>query len=1149
MSQAPMTPDDPRLTAYVLGELSPAESAEVEQALARSPELRRAADELRETTAELFAALQQEPVPAAELNLPQPQRSPAVSTPVAAPVAAIVHPSARRSPREALLLVNALTLLILLGVVVAFQTDSPPQGAPAPLALHEESRLQSTAADGLLRLAERPADVRNQWQETVDRYNLLMEQNRLGEAQALARDSLEAAPRDPVARQMYRQSHFGAWSRGTQPDSQQLPEALQDADSGAIRPSPVAESAPAKGGSPVPAEQRFERDDRSISVPQLPALTELEKLRQVPEASGSGRGEERLERPLILLAEPLPTTANKSRQQLSHPGSAPVPTTPLEAAGRMAGAGGALPRDGEAAVGQREQSPAPILNKSPYVAGNAVLRRKYLADETASDGAAFGRNRHLSELRTRAERELSPESAPTDNYYAGHRFQFVEEWSWRDQDTVLPFPAYAPSGTESYAPIVENDFILPRGEAALSTFALDVDTASYSNVRRFLTHNQLPPPDAVRLEELVNYFRYDLPQPEGEEPFSVTLEAASCPWNPVHRLVRIGLQGREIDLTQRPRTRLVFLLDVSGSMAPANRLPLVKESMKLLVKQLGENDRIAIVTYAGEAELKLDSTPGDQRETILAAIESLRAGGSTNGAGGIQLAYQVAARHFDKEASNRIILCTDGDFNVGVSSDDELVRMIEEKRKSGVFLSIFGFGYGNLKDSKLEGLANKGNGHYAYIDDLDEARKVFIEELTGMLYTIAKDVKLQVEFNPARVASYRLLGYENRLLQAEDFNNDQVDAGEMGAGHSVTALYEVIPTGAVAAVEARVEPTVDPLRYQSANEPGTTSGSRASDPASSTESPPSPASGSNADRPPLDPPPSTDLLTVKLRYKQPDGETSVKREFPLPDEPRASSKDLQFAAAVTGFGLLLRNSQHASGCNWDLVIELAEGGKGDDPTGRRGEFVDLARHARRLWQASNRGLPPSGRIPQMTSATPEPITAAIAAQPAILQIDQTTQHVQINRGALDDVRPGMTFYVLEQPPAGAGGQQPQRKGKLEVVSVNERFAQGRILDEDRSRPIAAGDPVESPEWPPQIVAVSGSRFAVVSLGAKHGNRDGELFEVVRFAPEPDAAGQRRPRFLGELRIIDVQHDVSVGQFAPATADDAIAVGDRVTPRR
>ena len=475
-------------------------------------------------------------------------------------------------------------------------------------------------------------------------------------------------------------------------------------------------------------------------------------------------------------------------------------------------------------------------------------------------------------------------------------------------------------GTESYAKIDENPF-LETSRAPLSTFSIDVDTASYSNTRRFLNEGQLPPKDAVRIEELVNYFSYDYPQPAGSAPFSVTTETADCPWNSKHKLVHIGLQGRRVSMEDMPPANLVFLLDVSGSMNAPNKLPLVKSALRMLAEQLSSRDRVAIVVYAGSSGLALDSTPGDRRGEITAALERLDAGGSTNGGEGIQLAYRVAQDHFIQGGTNRVILATDGDFNVGVTSENDLVKLIEEKRKSGIFLSVLGCGMGNLKDSTMEKLADKGNGNYAYIDTASEARKVFGEQIGGTLLTIAKDVKIQVEFNPRMVAGYRLIGYENRLLADRDFNDDRVDAGEIGAGHTVTALYEIVPAG------QKVEnPGVDELKYAQGQPPSQG------------------ASGS-------------ELLTVKLRYKEPDADESKPLNVGVADS-RASfenaSENFKFAAAVAEFGMLLRDSRYKGQASYDAALELARASTGADLHGYRAEFVKLVETAKSLSERASR---------------------------------------------------------------------------------------------------------------------------------------------------------------------------------------------------
>ena len=474
--------------------------------------------------------------------------------------------------------------------------------------------------------------------------------------------------------------------------------------------------------------------------------------------------------------------------------------------------------------------------------------------------------------------------------------------------------------TAAYDHILENPF-LDAASNPLSTFSIDVDTASYSNVRRFINEGRLPPKDAVRLEEMINYFTYDYPQPTDGKPFSINVDVAGCPWEASHRLVRVGLKGREIAVDKRGASNLVFLLDVSGSMTPPERLPLIKQSMRLLVEKLTENDRVAMVVYAGASGLALPSTTGDHKEQILAALESLQPGGSTNGAEGIELAYKIAADHFIKGGVNRVILATDGDFNVGVTSQGDLIRLIEEKAKTGVFLSVLGVGTDNLKDSTMQKLADKGNGNYAYLDSLDEARKVLVQQMNGTLVTIAKDVKIQVEFNPARVASYRLIGYEKRMLRKEDFNNDKIDAGEIGAGHTVTALYEVVPAGAGANPAAGVLP-VDPLKY-----------------VAKAKSAAEPSAGSE------------EMLTVKLRHKAPDGDKSELTERVLIDQGAGfanASPDLKFAAAVAEFGMLLRDSAHKGSGTFGAVLEWAREGKGSDPNGYRAGFIELVKKAQGL---------------------------------------------------------------------------------------------------------------------------------------------------------------------------------------------------------
>ncbi|KOF04242.1 von Willebrand factor A [Roseivirga seohaensis subsp. aquiponti] len=464
---------------------------------------------------------------------------------------------------------------------------------------------------------------------------------------------------------------------------------------------------------------------------------------------------------------------------------------------------------------------------------------------------------------------------------------------------------------EDYAEIKENGFNTPW-KNPFSTFSIDVDAASYSNVRRFINDGKVPPKDAVKIEEMINYFNYDYKEPRGKHPFAVQHEVSDAPWNTKHKLVHIGIQGEKIEVDKLPPANLVFLVDVSGSMSADNKLPLLKKSLKLLVNQMREEDHVAIVVYAGAAGEVLPSTSGKEKIKIIEALDKLNAGGSTAGGAGIELAYKIAKQNFLKEGNNRVILATDGDFNVGASSNKAMEDLIEEKRNEGVFLTVLGYGMGNYKDSKMELLADKGNGNHAYIDNILEAKKVLVNEFGGTLFTIAKDVKIQVEFNPATVQAYRLIGYENRKLNDEDFNNDKKDAGELGAGHTVTALYEVIPVG----VNSQFKP-LDDLKYQN-NELKQTTGN------------------------------TTDLMTVKLRYKKPDGDTSILLQQVIKNESvklTDTSENFRWSAAVAGFGMLLRNSEYKNNLTFNTVIHLAKGAKGQDKEGYRAEFIRLVEMA------------------------------------------------------------------------------------------------------------------------------------------------------------------------------------------------------------
>jgi len=468
--------------------------------------------------------------------------------------------------------------------------------------------------------------------------------------------------------------------------------------------------------------------------------------------------------------------------------------------------------------------------------------------------------------------------------------------------------------TEEYDSIKENEF-LDAQKNPLSTFSADVDTASYSNLRRFITQGQMPPKGSVRIEEMMNYFTYEYPQPGNDAPFSFTTELAACPWNAANRLLLIGLQAKKIPVEQMPPTNLVFLLDVSGSMNQANKLPLLKSAFKLLVNQMRAKDRVAIVVYAGAAGVVLPSTPGDRKDLILDTLENLQAGGSTAGGAGIQLAYNVAQENFLPNGNNRVVLATDGDFNVGPSSNDELEQMIVEKRKTGIYLTVLGFGMGNYKDAKMEKIADKGNGNFAYIDTIHEARKVLVQEMGATLLTIAKDVKIQAEFNPARVKAYRLVGYENRLMRAEEFNDDRKDAGELGSGHTVTVLYEIVPVGGPTNV-----PGTDPLKYQA---------SSLTDAAKS----------------------GNEIMTLKFRYKPPKSDQSILITTPVSSaevQPGKESANLRYAAAVAEFGMLLRDSPFKGSATYADVMERAKKAQGPDSEGYRAEFIRMVGMAKTI---------------------------------------------------------------------------------------------------------------------------------------------------------------------------------------------------------
>lgn len=835
MSPQSIGPDDPRLSAYVLGELDESQRHEVERLLEHSPNARAEVEAIRETAALLHAELAAEPAVA----LTAEQRAAIEQEAARSPHA--VKQSRRWPKRLAVALSGLVTVAAAVILLVLV-----PERAEEQLALRSSAKL----SEGYY--------LRDDAQLVPN------DQDGLESLERLSKESLAAkAGRAVLSNEL---SSLG--SHGSQ--------------RGRVSGDPAL----AQNGQP----RSYYKEAASAGASEVSGggVPLLRGVRLMGETAGAGNGTSYgvpvSSQPTEAAAGASITTTNLGRPQ-------------LEGASDQKLYFYADPKSGVVAndaISVVPPSNAPV----PGVTDNLGLQTVVPQQQTV-DVKLFGKQPAVaSRLETVLRRRVDPLQEAVDDNYAL---------------------------SEDYHPITENDFLSPQ-QQPLSTFSIDVDTGSYSNMRRFLNQGQLPPPNAVRIEELINYFSYDDPAPGDGEPFSVRMETGPCPWNVEHRLLRVGLKGQEIPREQRPPSNLVFLLDVSGSMRDDNKLPLVKLAMELLVSEMTEDDRIAIVTYAGNAGLALDSMSGEYREEILSTIRNLQAGGSTNGEAGIRLAYEKAVEHFVKEGSNRVILCTDGDFNVGMSDDDALVSLIQQQAKSGVFLSVFGFGMGNLKDGKLEQLADKGNGHYGYIDNFREARKVFFEELTGTLYTIAKDVKIQIEFNPAQVGAYRLVGYENRVMAAEDFHDDTKDAGEIGAGHSVTALYELVPAGQVPKHQVLAG-----LKYQ---------------PTPGIEAAPAAA------------PASEEWLTLSLRYKQPDGDKSVLKEYPL--QPAASaaagesspgaqrSHDFHWTAAVAAFGMILRHSAHRGQADFDLVLELAGGSLGDDAGGDRSEFVELVRKAENI---------------------------------------------------------------------------------------------------------------------------------------------------------------------------------------------------------
>jgi Ca-activated chloride channel homolog len=902
-----------QLTAWALDELPAEERASIEERLEAQPEEKAYAEETREFCLLLERTL----APEAETTLTVGQREElARQFRTVAPAGKAV-----RLRSAAIVWVAGLGAVAAALVIWSGRFASPPGGTVAMDRLNEapesDSKKLAAAADsGVITDFDATSPADESKTEGARRLRMLVEEERVGVAQALplAKD----APTDPASRSIEPAASFGLDPK--RPSSAAPVDALAAA-------ATVDDKTSASLGLEVKPEVA---KNTTWNAPLRP----------------EGLTEEFFQRPAAepqVLAEPqafggLPAVAEASRPTgPAAPATAPAPEEvrlKLKDAPDGTDASGAslladLEKPGEAKLSRGRSgagatastvtepggAPQPEDTSRLSVAGNKPSSQRF--GRGAMDGASPP---PTTSLGTFAERGgvAGGGGVPEERAAGFYAKETVPSKTPPEPSVHYRYFATTPAqpGTESYAALPENPFKAVATEP-LSTFSIDVDTAGYANVRRFLNQGQRPPQDAVRIEEMVNYFRYDYPQPEAGKPFSVTVDVADCPWQPQHRLARVGLKGREVAPEKRPNSNLVFLIDVSGSMDEPNKLPLVQQSLRMLSSQLTEKDRVAMVTYAGNSGIALDSTNGADRAKISAAIDQLTPGGSTNGASGIQLAYQVAQQHFIKEGVNRVLLATDGDFNVGVTSQEELQKLITERARSGVFLSVLGYGMGNLKDSTMEMLADKGNGNYAYIDSLGEARKVLSEEMSGTLVTIAKDVKIQIEFNPQKVGAYRLIGYEKRMLKAEDFKDDKKDAGEIGAGHTITALYELVPPG-------KSSPAVktDPLVFQKPAAPAKVS-------------------------PELE----GAVCLVKLRYKQPDGDKSTEVSFPGKDEGKKytqTSDDFRFAAAAASFAMILRDSQYKGNATPASVLELAQAAKGPDPGGYRAEFIKLVEKVKEL---------------------------------------------------------------------------------------------------------------------------------------------------------------------------------------------------------
>jgi Ca-activated chloride channel family protein len=856
--------DDPRLTAYALGELEPAERADLDAELQKDPGLRQAVEEIRQTAISLREELSAEPCP----RLLPDQRE-AVASRLEEP-ANIVHLPRWRLFRTAAWAAAAAGIMAVLAWQFWFATPAKqpaqqlakltPMAAPQPAT---NPNLKLAAPTPLVTKTE-PSPVAPAIDSTLQPTPSvpLAIDKKITKTPAPAVESVAppavvvpptvvkmAAPERTQTFQLT-QSNPPGFPPPPPIDRQKTLQTVADASSlaGAVIQPPDSSRNALPASSPNQAEK-----DLTATAQALPVATKA-------------------------------TGLNQSSYNLNL----------AQAGGGIGGGGGGGFSGGGGSAG------APVgggISGGMGGAGSLVGRGR-AGGGGGGRGGSGGRGNAVYAQLDDSPSGFAP-GGPPQIYSDGGSYRYA-----------------SPPTTATYPELTENTFT-PVSQHPLSTFSIDVDTASYSNVRRFLNSGQLPPHDAVRVEEMINYFSYQYPQPRGEEPFSANIEVAGCPWNSGHRLVRIGLKGREIEPRERAPGNFVFLIDISGSMATPERLPLIKQALRQLVKKMSNRDRVAIVVYASQAGVRLPSTPCSEKERILAAIDSLQAGGSTNGGDGIQQAYRVARENYLEGGINRVLLCTDGDFNVGITDQNQLVGMIVEKAKSGVFLTTLGVGTDNYKDALMQKLADKGNGNYYYLDTLEEAQKVLIDQMNGTLVTIARDVKIQIEFNPAQVSQYRLVGYEKRLLRTKDFNNDAKVAGEIGAGHTVTALYEIVPQGG----DSR--DGVDGLKYQ--------------------PSAPRPARAANSV--------NRELLTLKLRYKEPTGDTSRLLEFAVTDSGAGyerASTDFRFAAAVASFGMLLQESEFKGSSTYGGVRELAQSAKGADESGYRSEFINLVEKAEAL---------------------------------------------------------------------------------------------------------------------------------------------------------------------------------------------------------